>query len=247
VVRPRRRQQLDSKDLQLKDYLGFVGGLAGIGYAFGWVLLSRFYGYFGITPEQAGISMPWVVVRVAVVFGLVGLADFVVAAWVSADSVPLVSIIAGIGFFLSELVAASWQSGTPLEVSALVGLYVGVLGFGLFWFAAAIHGKSEWQLAGSISAGALIVAFVLGTPVGRAMGNAVADGSMRRLRPLIAHERATVVAAPQGSGLATGTCVVILGDLGDTMYIYSHALGQTVRLSSSGLVLALKPESGCDY
>jgi hypothetical protein len=53
-------------------------GVAGLSYAFGWVLVTRFYGEFGIDPESAGITFGWLAIR-AFLIGLVGLGFFLLA------------------------------------------------------------------------------------------------------------------------------------------------------------------------
>lgn len=55
-----------------------VTGIAGLSYAFGWLLTARFYGSFGVEPEEAGVSFSWLAIR-AFLVGLTGLAIFLVA------------------------------------------------------------------------------------------------------------------------------------------------------------------------
>jgi MFS family permease len=57
-----------------------VTGVAGFSYAFGWVLAARFYGSFGVAPEEAGISFSWLAIR-AFLVGIAGLALFLGARW----------------------------------------------------------------------------------------------------------------------------------------------------------------------
>jgi hypothetical protein len=53
-------------------------GLAGLSYAFGWILTARFYGSFGIDPESAGVTFSWLAIR-AFLIGLAGLALILLA------------------------------------------------------------------------------------------------------------------------------------------------------------------------
>ncbi|MEU0535827.1 hypothetical protein [Amycolatopsis tolypomycina] len=55
-------------------------GVAGLSYAFGWILMARFYGALGVDPEDAGITFSWLVAR-AFLVGLVALAAFLAVRW----------------------------------------------------------------------------------------------------------------------------------------------------------------------
>ncbi|MGW5740996.1 hypothetical protein [Amycolatopsis sp. NPDC003861] len=55
-------------------------GVAGLSYAFGWLLMARFYGVLGVDPEDVGITFTWLVAR-AFLVGLVALAAFLAVRW----------------------------------------------------------------------------------------------------------------------------------------------------------------------
>jgi hypothetical protein len=55
-------------------------GVAGLSYAFGWILMARFYGALGVDPEDVGITFTWLVAR-AFLVGLVALAAFLAVRW----------------------------------------------------------------------------------------------------------------------------------------------------------------------
>ncbi len=49
--------------------------VAGAAYGFGWLTAARFYGHFGVSPEEVGISFGWLAIR-AFLIALVSLALF---------------------------------------------------------------------------------------------------------------------------------------------------------------------------
>lgn len=57
-----------------------ITGLAGASYAFGWMLAARFYGSFGVAPEDVGISFERLAIR-AFVVGAIGLSLFLGVRW----------------------------------------------------------------------------------------------------------------------------------------------------------------------
>jgi hypothetical protein len=67
---------------QVSHWLGqaaqIVSGISGFSYAFGWVLTARFFGSFGVNPEDAGVSFSWLAIR-AFLVGITGLAIFLIA------------------------------------------------------------------------------------------------------------------------------------------------------------------------
>ncbi|MFD6697276.1 hypothetical protein [Micromonospora aurantiaca (nom. illeg.)] len=72
-----------------------VTGVSGISYAFGWLATARFYGTFGVDPEEAGITFGWLAIR-AFLIGLTGLVVFVISRrllQVAERSAPVVHIV----------------------------------------------------------------------------------------------------------------------------------------------------------
>lgn len=59
---PRRDFTRDISDL-FGRAAQIATGLAGLSYAFGWILANRFYSQFGESPEDGGVSFPWLAVR----------------------------------------------------------------------------------------------------------------------------------------------------------------------------------------
>ncbi|MEV4492563.1 hypothetical protein AB0K04_20890 [Micromonospora coxensis] len=72
-----------------------VTGVAGFSYAFGWVVTARFFGAFGVDPEDAGITFGWLAIR-AFLVGITGLVVFVVSRHLlqaAERSAPVVHIV----------------------------------------------------------------------------------------------------------------------------------------------------------
>ncbi|WP_431897883.1 hypothetical protein [Micromonospora haikouensis] len=74
-----------------------VSGVAGVSYAFGWVVTARFFGAFGVDPEDAGITFGWLAIR-AFLVGVAGLVVFVGSRHLlqtAERSAPVVHIVQG--------------------------------------------------------------------------------------------------------------------------------------------------------
>jgi hypothetical protein len=72
-----------------------VTGISGFSYAFGWVVTARFFGSFGVDPEDAGVSFGWLAIR-AFLIGITGLVVFLVSRYLiraAERSSPVVHII----------------------------------------------------------------------------------------------------------------------------------------------------------
>ena len=125
-------------------------GVAGLSYAFGWVLMARFYGALGVEPEDVGITFAWLVAR-AFLVGVLALVAVLSVRWLqlrstSASSTKLVvsvgndvrsyielklpfngryllRVIAGIlaGFLITLLVLLPFYLGDRLATDARAG------------------------------------------------------------------------------------------------------------------------------
>ncbi|ACZ86514.1 hypothetical protein [Streptosporangium roseum] len=73
-------------------------GVAGLSYAFGWVLMARFYGTLGVEPEDVGITFTWLVAR-AFLVGLLALTVLLVARWLQsrATAVRSTDLVLSVG------------------------------------------------------------------------------------------------------------------------------------------------------
>lgn len=106
-----------------------TSGLAGLSYAFGWILAARFYGAFGQSPEEGGVTFSWLAIR-AFLIGLVGLVLILTARRLlvaAGRATPIVYSVTGNLAFILTLVAVI---GVPIIV--LAGVFLWEMVFGNF-------------------------------------------------------------------------------------------------------------------
>lgn len=57
----------------LASAAGTATVVAGILYGYGWLLLTQFYAYFDVAPEEVGVTFAFITVRIALLFAVFGL------------------------------------------------------------------------------------------------------------------------------------------------------------------------------
>lgn len=104
---PRSRMEV------LRQAISGATVIAAVLYAYGWILVTRFYDRFGVSPEEAGFGFGELTVRVGVVLGIV----------LAIVGVPIWLVVAGIGRWQrhahTSRTPASRLRGTRLPTSAL--------------------------------------------------------------------------------------------------------------------------------
>lgn len=128
-----------------------VTGVAGFSYAFGWVLTARFFGSFGVDPEDAGVSFGWLAIR-AFLVGITGLVIFLASRAllrVAERSGPVVHIIQ------SRTVIIVLTVVCCLGVAALVALCLAV------WTASNGGTVDSASVIAILTCGAIIAGLVL--------------------------------------------------------------------------------------
>jgi hypothetical protein len=101
-------------------------GVAGLSYAFGWILMTRFYGELGVEPEDAGVTFAWLVVR-AFFVGLAALAVMLVVRWLQsrATTVQSASVVLSVGTGVRSLVHLRFSLQGRYVLRVVAGLLAG--------------------------------------------------------------------------------------------------------------------------
>jgi hypothetical protein len=101
-------------------------GVAGLSYAFGWILMTRFYGELGVDPEDAGVTFAWLVVR-AFFVGLTALAVMLIVRWLQsrATTVQSANVVLSVGTGVRSLVQLRFSLQGRYVLRATAGLLAG--------------------------------------------------------------------------------------------------------------------------
>lgn len=181
-------------------------GVAGLSYAFGWVLTARFYWALGVEPEDAGITFTWLVAR-AFLVGIVALVLVLAVRWLQerAASAGSADVVVSVGTGVRSLVVRlplrgrHWARGLA---GALVGFAVVLL--------AVLPFRLADRFAADVRAGVPVEFGVMGMSVIRV--------TPVRLEP-----------ADPTKPLSASGCVLRLGsNAGTSLFVVDHAV---LRLS----------------
>ncbi|MEA5364151.1 hypothetical protein VA596_31775 [Amycolatopsis sp., V23-08] len=101
-------------------------GVAGLSYAFGWLLMARFYGALGVEPEDAGVTFTWLVVR-AFLVGMLALAALLAVRWLQnrATSVQTTRLTLSIGTDVGALTEVRFSLPGRYLLRGVAGVLTG--------------------------------------------------------------------------------------------------------------------------